>query len=231
MRTRIAIIVWGSGLAALCAVRPAAAQANGTVTFTTRNGETMVEYINGSQVRFESGTESGGTFIMDASTGMFTVLMPERKMYLQWNGVPTGTASQAPAAQWTVTQGGTETIAGASCTDYTISGTDPSTGKSGQGMVCATTGLGVVNPYAVASGPMAQWIASSPQGAALLNVFRSIPGKAILKATGMDGNINHVDLLVTKLDPSPLSAALFQIPAGYNQLPPAMLGAMAGGAH
>lgn len=231
MRSRIAVIVSGSGLAALVMGQPLAAQQNGTVTFTTRNGQTMVEYINGSRIRIESGKEIGGTFIMDVSTGMLTVLMPDRRMYLQWNGVPTGTGAQGPATQWTVTQGGTETIAGAPCTDYTISGTDPTTGKAGTGMVCATTGLGVVNPYAVASGPMAQWLANNPSSAALMQVFQSIPGKAVLKAAGLDGNINDVDVLVTKLDPSPLSTALFQVPPGYSQVPPAMLGAMGGGTH
>jgi hypothetical protein len=176
---------------------------------------------------------------MDGSAGTFTVLMPERKMYMQVTGQQVASMADSMKAhqqgskgpsQLTVTPGGTETIAGETCTNYTISGVGAD-GKPGQGTVCATNGVGVVNPYATASGtPLGRMLTMNPQAAALVQAFRQINGKAILRVTGMKGDPKSVDLLVTKIDKSTPPDSLFQIPAGFTkfQMPAGMPGGMPG---
>ena len=90
MRTRMPAVVLTSTLAiALAGWAPVGAQANGTVTFTNSSGSTMVEYVKGNMIRMDNpqaGGGGGGAVIMDGSAGTFTVLMPERKMYMQVTG-------------------------------------------------------------------------------------------------------------------------------------------------
>ena len=223
-----AMLLSGGVAIATALAQPMLAQ-DGTVTYTTQQGTQNIQYTKGQMVRLElnQGQQTGmspGAVIVDGSTGNMTILMTAQKMYMQANlsaaggAAGAGSGSQAPATQFTVTPGGTETIAGETCQDYTISGVNPRTGKSGSGIVCATTGLGVINPFKQGGGnPFARMLQNNPQMAALTNALNQVNGKAILRASGMSGNPNAVDVLVTKVDPTSPPDSLFKVPAGYTQ--------------
>lgn len=238
MRTRMPVVLLGSGLAiALSAGAKVGAQSDGTVTVQMANGMTMVQHIQGNRVRIEVPSQGGMpgnmAMIIDAETGTMTTMIPAQKMYMQSSGdrlAAMGDSLQKKQGptQISVTPGGTETVAGQQCTDYTISGVGAN-GKPGQIQLCAaSSGVGMFTPTSMGSrNPMARVWSNNPQAAAVLAQFK---GKAILKVSESDNGAPMKLLMqVTSIDPSKPNDSLFKVPADYTKMQMPMGGAMPGG--
>lgn len=235
MRTRMLL---GSGLAiALLGGAQVGAQSDGTVTVQMANGMTMVQHIKGNSVRIEVPSQGGMpgnmAMIIDGETGTMTTMIPAQKMYMQTTGdrlAAMGDSMQKKQGptQLSVTPGGTETVAGQQCTDYTISGVGAN-GKPGQVQICAApSGVGMFTPTSLGGrNPMARMWNNNPQAAAVLAQFK---GKAILKVSQSDnGEPMKLLMQVTSIDPSKPQDSLFKIPADYTKMQMPMGGAMPGG--
>jgi hypothetical protein len=240
MRTRMPVVLLCSGFAtALMGGARVGAQSDGSVTVQMANGMTMVQHIQGNRVRVDIAAQSGMpgdmSMIMDGSTGTQTMMMHSQKMYTQSTGehmaamVDSMQKKEGPS-QLSVTQGGTEVVAGVPCTDYTINGVGAN-GQPGQLQVCAaSSGVGMFTPNTLGPrNPLSRVWGSNPQAAAVLAQFK---GKAILKVSeSQNGAPMKLLMQVTKIDASKPADTLFVIPAGYTklQMPAGMGGAMPGG--
>lgn len=232
MRVGMPAVMGCSLAAALAAAAPVGAQTPGSVTWNVQgvggaNGpRTMVQYFKGAQMRIDmpQATMMGG-IIMDASTGDVTMLMPAQKSYMQYNIAQMG-ANMAPqtTGQITVTPGGTETVAGISCTDYTITG-----GPSGATQVCAAPGVPSMDPKVLTTGPMAQFISRMGMNAQVMAAYQQLKGKGPLKVSKVTGGNTSLMMEATNVNRATPPDSLFQIPAGWTKFQmPAGAGGMPG---
>jgi Domain of unknown function (DUF4412) len=233
MRIGMPVVMMGCSLAAALAVAaPGGAQTSGAVTWSIQgvggaNGpRTMIQYFKGSQMRIDM-PQAGmmGGIIMNASTGDMTMLMPAQRAYMQYNIAQMG-ANMAPQAtgQITVTAGGSETVAGISCTDYTISG-----GPGGPTQVCAASGVPSMDPKALTTGPMAQFVSRMGMNAQVVAAYQQLKGKGPLKVSKVESGNTSLVMVATNVSTTTPPDSLFQIPTGWTKFQmPAGAGGMPG---
>jgi hypothetical protein len=260
MRTPLGSTI-GFVAATLFSALPAAAQNDGTITFAMHGekgdkNDVFVQSYLGQKVRFESqdpSTGHSGAFIMDGATGTTTILMAERKMYMQFTpqdaanaatiikpladslkkmgvGSSATVSTTTPQGTFHVSQTGSETVAGTPCTVYHVSGTDAK-GKSGEGEVCVAQGAGLFMMGSGGGGPMAmfaQRMASNPATSAQYAAMKQIlgPGKGILKVTKIDNGNKIVVIEATKIDRATPAKELFEAPKEYTKFDMPNMGAM-----
>lgn len=174
----------------------------------------MVQQVKGDKVRSEMNMGGrGGVMIMDGAAQTMTMLMPSEKMYMTMDlrgGGPMG-GPPAPREAPKITKLGTsETIAGRACDNYLVDGEQDFE-------ICAAKGLGF---FMMGSGPGAR---RGPMGRmpdfrdpAFMQQYRD--GFYPLRITEVTGGTRKPMMEVTKIEPKPLDASLFQVPAGYQQM-------------
>lgn len=195
---------------------PASAQGfEGAVTIhiQAERGMDMQQLIKGDKVRTEmnaGGRE--GVMLMDGAAQTMTMIMPSEKMYMvmdqkQGAGQPGAPPSETPK----ITKLGTSaTIAGRTCDNYLV-------GEKQDMEICAAKGLGFFmaggNPGAGRS-PMGR-VPNFRQDA-IMREFKD--GFFPLRITRVAEGKREVMMEVTRIEPKPLDAALFQVPAGYQKM-------------
>lgn len=212
---------------ALLLLAPVPALAQGfegavTIHVQAERGMDMQQFIKGDKVRTEmnaGGRE--GVMLMDGSAMTMTMIMPSEKMYMVMD-LKEGAGRQGPRSNEApkITKVGTsETIAGRACDNYLV-------GDDQDMEVCAAKGLGFY--MAGGGGPGA---GRSPMGRvpnfrqeAVMREFKD--GFFPLRISRVGGGKREVMMEVTRIEPKPLDAALFQVPAGYQKM--SMPGGMPG---
>jgi hypothetical protein len=212
-------------LAALLLAGPAAAQGfEGVVTMQAGpNGATMVQTYKGTMVRTEvtGGAGRQGIMLMDNSSGKWTVLMPEQKMYMTMDMKAMDARMQhmpnTPRKPPKITDTGrSETIAGHSCRVYQATDED---NPSKQTEICAAKGMGYFlmgsRPRMEARGPWGRLseVLENPEYA---RMFKD--GFFPLRVSGIEGGKTTTEMLVTKIEPGSVDASAFQVPAGYTEM-------------
>jgi hypothetical protein len=249
----LAVVIGSSLAVAAGGARSAGAQSDGTITFVTHGENSnqthvMVQYARGKKLRIDSGDSAQsakGSFIIDGVTGTMTILMPSQKRYMQFTtqdaaqlgaafkpladsmkkhfGTTTPTTPTPDQSHMSVTQGGTETVAGVSCTVYHVTGVD-NNGKPGEAEICAAPGVGFFLMTAAFSGGGALGVFASRMGAdpqtqaryAMLKTILS-DGKGIIKLTKIENGKKTVEFEATKIDRSTPPESMFDIPAGFTK--------------
>ncbi len=200
----------------LLAPSPARAQGfEGAITFRMQGerGMEMVQLIKGDKVRMEMGGRGQeGIMIMDAGAQNMMMIMPSEKMYMvmDMRGGPGRPEGQGETPK--ITKLGTsETIAGRTCENYLV-------GDKQDMEVCAAKGMGFYM-----SGGGGPGMGRNPMGrvpnfrdAAIMREFQD--GFFPLRITRVAGGKREVMLEATRIEPKTLDAALFQAPAGYQQM-------------
>jgi hypothetical protein len=262
MRARTLAVVIGSSVAiATGSTRTAGAQSDGTITFVTHRensnqAQMMVQYARGKKLRIDSGdsTQSAkGSFIIDGVTGTMTILMPSEKRYIQFTtqdaaqlgaaikpladsmkkNFGTTTPSTPDKSHLSVTQTGTETVAGVTCMVYHVTGTD-NNGKPTEAEICAAPGVGLFIMNAAfggggALGAFASRMGANPQTQARYAMLKNIlsDGKGIIKLTKIENGKKTVEFEATKIDRSTPPESMFDIPAGFTKFQMPSFGAPA----
>lgn len=196
---------------------PALAQGfEGAVTIRMQGEQSMdmQQLIKGDKVRTEmSAGGRDGVMLMDGGAQTMTMIMPSEKMYMVMDmkagaGRPGEQSREAPK----ITKVGTsETIAGRACDNYLI-------GEKQDMEVCAAKGLGFYmsgggGPGA-GRGPMGR--VPDFRQEAVMREFKD--GFFPLRISRVGGGKRDVMMEVTRIEPKPLDAALFQVPAGYHKM-------------
>ena len=236
--TLVCAIVASAG----AAVRPAGAQVNGTVTMR-RYGEngttsTFTETRKGHKIRFDAPEEKGerggfggGAFIVDDDAHVTTILMPERKQYMQITaadaqrfgdmarmraGEQGGRSDASPPDFKIEKTGRTEVVAGVKCDIYHASGTHD--GKLEQGEVCIAEGAGFT-PFDMGGGAMMGRMNRASRDVPQVQEFRELlrGDRGIMKVWRIENGKPMVEMEVTKVDRSAPSDATFQPPPDYTK--------------
>lgn len=184
-----------------------------TIRMQAERGMEMQQLIKGDKVRTEMGARGQeGVMIMDGGAQTMTMIMPSEKMYMVMDlkagpGRPAQRQGETPK----ITKVGTsETIAGRTCDNFLV-------GDEQDMEVCAAKGLGF---YMSGRNPMG---GRSPMGRvpdfhqeAIMREYKD--GFFPLRITRVAGGKREVMMEVTRIEPRPLDAALFAVPAGYQQM-------------
>jgi len=214
---------------------------NGTITFRSYSGgkpSTMVQTTKGHLLRFESGPSDGnarGTMLIDGNTHTTTILIPEKKQYMQITpgdvqGPAAALAAAAAAAamraksenQPTATQlsivntGRTETVAGVKCDVYHGSGITH--GQRSEGEFCVADGVGfAMLDMGINGGMMGMRspVSDTPELAALRDILKG--NRGILKMSEVKNGQNVTTLEAINIDRTTPSDAAFAIPPGYTK--------------
>jgi len=210
-------------VSALCTI-PAAAQGfEGTVTWQMADKGEMAQTYKGAQVRTEVTGRGGrqGVMIMDNSAKTMTMLVPERKMYMQMDMKDMGDRmkdkSDAKPPKITAT-GKTETIAGKTCEVYRYA---EEAGKPETMEMCVAKGMGYfmggnAGPMGMGRrGPGAEMaaVASNPEYAKLYK-----DGFFPLRISRLEDGKATNEMVVTKIEPKSVDAAAFKAPADYTEM-------------
>jgi hypothetical protein len=194
-------------------------------------GAEMTQMYKGMKSRTEVSGASGqsSAMIMDMSTGVMTVLMPQQKMYMVMDmrkagqglaGLPfgrgkkdTGAHGGAPPAMPKITATGRkETIAGHECEYYVM-------GDKGDMEVCSAKGLGM---FMMGQSPMGGGMGSMAALAALAtnsDAFKLFSdGFFPLKMVKNEGGKKEVVMEATRLEKKSLDASLFAPPPDYKEM-------------
>jgi hypothetical protein len=193
-------------------------------------GAEMTQMYKGTKNRTE--VSSGGqntAMIMDMTTGVMTMLMPQQKMYMIMDmrkaggalaGLPfgkgrkdTGTGAGVPSAMASIkATGRKETIAGHECEYYVM-------GEKGDAEVCSAKGLGM---FMMGQSPMGGGMGSMAALAALgtnsdaLKLFSD--GFFPLKMVHTEGGKREVVMEATRVEKKTLDASLFAPPPDYKEM-------------
>ncbi len=185
-----------------------------TIRMQAERGMEMQQLIKGDKVRTEMGSRGQeGVMIMDGGAQTMTMLMPSEKMYMVMDLRAAAAGQPMPPSDETpkITKVGTsETIAGRTCDNYLV-------GDKQDMEVCAAKGLGF---YMSGGGPGA---GRSPMGRvpnlrdeAIMREYKD--GFFPLRISRVAGGKREVMMEVTRIEPKPVDAALFQVPAGYQKM-------------
>ena len=217
-----------AALAACCLLAAGTARAQsfeGVVKFkmgTGKNLGEMTQMYKGSKARTEisSGPGGAGAMIMDMANQSMIVLMPQQKMYMVMDmnkmaamaknmpGAKGQGTAEAPGALPPITDTGkTDTVAGYSCQYYIV-------GDTQKTEVCAAKGLGT---FGMGQSPMGR-MGSSPLAVLADPRYAKIwkDGFFPLKVRSLDKN--ETVLEATQVEKKTLDAALFTVPAGYQEM-------------
>lgn len=207
---------------------PAVAQGfEGAVTLkiTSERGQMeMVQQVKGDKVRSEMNMGGrGGVILMDGAAMTMTMLMTSEKMYMTMpiGGSPMGGPPEPQPAPKITKLGTSETIAGRACDNYLVE-------TERQKMeICAAKGLGF---FMMGGGGGRR--GGGPglpnlRDAKVVADFKD--GFYPLRITDVTSGRKPM-MEVTKIEPKALDAALFQVPADYQQMSmPGGMGPGAGG--
>ncbi len=249
MRGARAVVGAALVAAGVIGARAANAQAafTGVITFRSYGSggkvETLTQTMRGHRVRFDmgSGADAGakakGAWMIDGDSHTTTILIPERKQYMQFTAEdikrnadrmaasPGAAAMRARLDSATkngkldVTKTGrTETVAGVKCDVYHVVGV--SRGKKKEGEFCVADGVGfALLDMAVGGGGMGAMggnpAAGIPEIAALRDVLKG--NRGILKITEIENGQSVTKLEAIKIDRATPSDAAFAIPAGFTK--------------
>jgi hypothetical protein len=193
-------------------------------------GAEMTQMYKGTKNRTEiSGGGQDTAMIMDMTTGVMTILMPQQKMYMVMDmrkagqavaGMPfgkgqkdTGVGAGVPAAMASIkATGRKETIAGHECEYYLM-------GEKGEAEVCSAKGLGM---FMMGQSPMGGGMASLAALAALgthsdaVKLFSD--GFFPLKMVHTEGGKKQVVMEATRVEKKMLDASLFVPPPDYKEM-------------
>lgn len=176
----------------------------------------MTQYFHGAEMRMDMGGAQAASVIMDMSSGMMTMLMPTQKAYMQYNmaqiaaGMP-----QKATTPVTLSQTGTETVAGIPCTDYLVTGGAEAAGRGVE--ICAAPGVPTLDPSALTKGAMAQVGARLGMNSQVLSAYQQLKGKGVLKVSKVENGTKTVQMVATKVDHTSPPASMFQVPDGYTK--------------
>jgi hypothetical protein len=206
---------------------PLAAQGfEGTVNFRLENSkDEMIQSYKGGKVRMEGMGMEEGWMIMEAGT--MKIVAPKEKMVLVMDLKGKGPGKRNANSGKITALGTSETIAGKSCENYLIE--DKETHE-----VCVAKGMGYFM-FGKPGGPMGRGAGRGPSipdlgvsgtgagGGAEPPILRG--GFFPLRITKVTGAKREVQLEATKIEAKSLDAALFETPAGYQEMNmPAMPG-------
>ncbi|MEP6692673.1 MAG: DUF4412 domain-containing protein [Gemmatimonadaceae bacterium] len=243
-------VVGGASVAAAALVGAGAAAAqngfNGTITFRSYEksgpGQTMVQTTKGHRLRFDMGSgEGGGTkekgaWMMDGDSHTTTILIPERKQYMQitpddikrnaerMTSSPRATAARArvdsvmKASKYDITKTGrTETVAGVKCEVYHASGM--SNGRKHEGDVCVADGVGFALLDMAMGGGAMMGMGNPASRMPEMNALRDLlkGNRGVLKLTEVENGQNVTRLEAIKIDRTTPSDAVFAVPPGYTK--------------
>ena len=184
---------------------PAAAQQTafeGTVTFQTDHGGTMMYSVWKGLARMDVGTQHGAVAtIIDPAKKTLLILLPDQKMYMQ-KDLPDAPAPDthggADSAFKLTNTGKTDVVAGVKCEIW------HAVSSSGTTDVCAARDMGGFFPgNAMRNEPPPAW-AQGLRG----NFFP-------LRVTDATGKML---LLATKVEAKKFDASYFAVPAGFTKL-------------
>lgn len=211
--TRVAALSLG---AALVAGSVSAQGFEGVVTYQiTGHGGQKTELamtIKGGLIRTDmSGEGHQMAMIMDADAQKMTMIMPEQKMYMttdmkamseRWKGMYDSLAPKITSL------GTSETIAGRKCENYQVE----SNGKKTD--LCVAKGMGT---FMMPRGPMGRGPASD---VAALNseAYGKYFKDGFFPLRVMDLEEKRVVMEATRVEPKPIAASEFQVPAGFTQM-------------
>jgi len=193
-------------------------------------GAEMTQMYKGTKNRTEiSGGGPNTAMIMDMTTGVMTVLMPQQKMYMVMDmrkagqalaGMPfgkgkkdTGVGAGVPSALASIkATGRKETIAGHECEYYVM-------GEKGEAEVCSAKGLGM---FMMGQSPMGGGMGSMAALAALgtnsdaVKLFAD--GFFPLKMVNTEHGKREVVMEATRVEKKSLDASLFVPPPDYKEM-------------
>lgn len=221
-------------LVLLLATSPLAAQFEGTIAMTLSTGEAGAEaiamqyHVRGEQVAIvmiapqSAGPMAGSEMrmLVDPGQQKLTTLVPVSgqlaammggakgvKVVTDLKDLPSGEG--VPASGSIKKLGTSQQIAGRRCDDHEV------TSEGERFTMCLADGLGT---FLLATGGMGR-------SAQIPDWARSLEGKFPLKVVDAKGNAS---LTVTSITPGKVAAALFEIPADYQDMS-GMMGGMGGG--
>jgi len=209
--TRIVVLTLSTALLA----GPVSAQGfEGFVSYKSYNdnGKTgeWTMAMKGSMMRTDMSADGHQmAMIMDMDARKMTMLMPEQKMYMSNDMSTMADRMKNDDAPPKITALGTsETIAGRTCENFQVTSSDK---KSV--VLCNAKGLG---NFMMPKSPMGR----GPSGSGNLNaeIFRQYFKDGFFPLKVTDADSKRVVMEVTKIDPKPVDASLFQVPAGYNEM-------------
>lgn len=183
----------------------------GQITAQMSAGE-VTYFIKGSKVRMEMPSNAmHGFMIMDAGQGIMTTVIPSQKMYMKYDTKDATPQKTMSKEDFKITPTGqTETIAGHSCDHYLV-------GSEQDLDVCAAKGLGFMGGFG--NNPMGGRGASSPMNVAVAELMQRFKdGFQPLKIERIEGGKHRTILVVKAIEPKPLAADLFEVPAGYHEM-------------
>lgn len=222
----IAAILWCSSALAL----PAQGSFEGTVTyqmiFSNKAPMSLVYMFKGSKMRVDLGQQA--EMVFDGTTGIFTTIMPQQKMYMEMNGKDIMSAAKvdsAPSpADFKITKTGTsEMIAGVGCDDYVVTdGKHPDQETD----LCVAHGMGSWMSGGGVSGLFGGRgnSALAPAYEAMMKQFAGgfFPLKMDTKKQGQDG----MQMVATEIVRKPIDPSVFVTPPDYKKLDMGAMGAM-----
>lgn len=217
---RICITASGLVVGGLMLTGPLAAQGfEGTVNFRLENSkDEMIQSYKGGKVRMEGMGMGEGWMIMEEGT--MKIVAPKEKMVVVMNLKGKGHDKHDPNSAKITALGTRETIAGKSCENYLIE--DKETHE-----VCVAKGMGYFM-FGKPGGPMGRGAGRGPSipdlgvsgtgagGGGLPPILKD--GFFPLRITKVTGPKREVQLEVTKIEAKSLDAALFETPAGYQEM-------------
>jgi hypothetical protein len=211
-------------MTALCTI-PAVAQFEGTVTWAVGKKQTpMTQTYKGSMVRSDMTSPRGGSgaMIIDGSAKTMTMVMPEQKMFMKWDLEKMGEQmrEQGKKTPQITDMHKSETIAGKSCDVYRYA---PDTGKPNTMELCVAKGMGNFmtgrNPMGMGrggdgEGDDASELSTNPE---FVRLYRD--GFFPLRISKVkNDSVTSTSMLATKIEPKSVDAALFQVPADYQEM-------------
>ncbi len=179
----------------------------GKVTFNIFNEDephSMDYYIKDGKIRFDAKEKEGmGAFIMDPATKQIMVIMPEQKMYLQWQmsdeKMNAETKQEMDKGEFAKT-GETKEILGYTAEKWTYKN------EKGEGEAWLTKDLGTFfwfkNPM-MREDNQPQWMKELKEGG-YFPLLVTENGKKVFE--------------VTNVQKTPVDASLFEIPADYKKM-------------
>jgi hypothetical protein len=209
-----------------------------TIVFKTSDGAVATHYFTKDRIRMNNGRADS---VMDFGTGTITNIDHQKKEYSEITLAEMEEAMKSAAAQRdeamakmppqmreqmakmmggaaadvTITKGGTRTIAGYACQDYTIA-----MGTSVSQQTCNSTAL--IPPFDPANFlKMTRISIPMVQGAdKLIAKMQEIKGLALEQHTtvNMMGTKRDIGMEATEIKKGPVAANTFDLPAGYKKV-------------
>jgi len=221
-------------LAALAAAPAGAAAAQGfegVVTFVNYRQskdqpDTLVQTTKGAMLRLDMmGAGEGadhGSVIVDTKTHTMTIIMNKEQRFMTMQMKPP-TSLAKELGDFTLTKTGrSETVAGVRCDVYHGERTEEGGGKK-EGEACLAKGVGLMFGAILAS-----WGSQLPKGS-VPAVFQQLEKEDlhVVEAWEIKDGKKSLSTTAVKIDRKPVSASVFQPPAGFTEfkMPAGMQGA------